>query len=166
MTIVLGWVFQVRQVVWRRVASPSRRIMMHAVWASSPNWADPRRMAWWNAGSRLSRAWPIAAAWTPMAAAVTERACWSRFRRRSSAEWLALTGFNCPKSLASAWCFFSAAGKMMHWLRFGQPWNNSTSRFWAGGRCRPILRSSDHARAIPCLWCGNVLWRLALGLRT
>src|ERR1700733_5881134 len=72
MTIVLAWVFQVRQVVWRRVASPSRRIMMHAALVSSPNWADLRRMVWSSAGWRLCRAWPIAAVWTPMAAAEME----------------------------------------------------------------------------------------------
>jgi hypothetical protein len=35
--IVLGWVFQVRQVVWGGVASHFRRIMMPAAWGLSPN---------------------------------------------------------------------------------------------------------------------------------
>src|SRR5271154_881531 len=164
MTIVLALVFQVRQVVWRRVASPSRRIMMHAALASSPNWADLHRMLSWSAGLRLWRVWPIAAVWMPMAVVVMARACWSRFPKRSFAEWLVLTGFDCPKSLALAWCFFSVARKMMHWRRFDLRLRSSTCRFWAGGQCPLTLRSSDHARAIPCLWCGSVLWRLAVRL--
>ena len=87
--------------------------MMHAALASSPSWADLRRTPWSNAGWRPWRAWPIAAAWTPMAAVAMARACWSAlpkafFRKDRSRS----MGSNCPTSLASAWCFFSVARKM------------------------------------------------------
>ena len=105
LTIVLGRVFQVRQVVWGKVASHSRRIMMPAAWVSSPNWADPRLMPWSSADSARWRAWPIAAAWTPMAAAAMAPGCWSGFRKLSSERPLALTGLNCPDEFAVGMVF-------------------------------------------------------------
>src|SRR5580658_7444291 len=81
LTIVLGWVFQVRQVLWRGVASHARRIMMRAAWGSSPNWVDLRHMPWLSADWAPWRAWPTAAASMLTAAAAMAPDCWSRFPR-------------------------------------------------------------------------------------